>query len=62
MADATQAALMTEPADLFLFLHSFGADEVRLAADLDTLERLLDLSRAYPPGPPERVGHRREFR
>ena len=35
---------MTEPADLFLFLHAFGADEARLASDLDALERLLDLS------------------
>ncbi len=43
-ADATQAALMTEPADLYLFLHAFGGDEARLALDLDTLERLLDLS------------------
>ena len=44
VADATHAALLTEPADLVLFLRAFGADESRLASDLDALERLLDLS------------------
>ena len=43
-ADATHAALMTEPADLFLFLQALGENDSRLASDLDALERLLELS------------------
>ncbi len=46
-AQAVQAALTTEPPDLFLFLTDFStATEVpaRLAGDLDQLEALLDLT------------------
>jgi uncharacterized protein (DUF697 family) len=46
LADATKAALAAEPPDLFLFLRNFGVapDDAREAADLDRLERLLDLA------------------
>ncbi len=45
LADATLAALAAEPPDLFLFLRSFAAaDTSQEAADLDRLERLLDLA------------------
>lgn len=46
-ADSVQAALTTEPPDLFLFLTDFSAApeaSARLAADLDRLETLLDLT------------------
>ena len=46
-ADAAQAALTTEPPDLFLFLTDFLSDPpdlARLSADLDRLESLLDLT------------------
>lgn len=46
-SDAVQAALTTETPDLFLFLTDFASAEVaptRLAADLDRLESLLDLT------------------
>ena len=48
-AEATQAALMTQPADLFLFVQAFNetppaGDDPRLAQDLDALENLLDLT------------------
>ena len=45
--DAVQAALTTEPPDLFLFLTDFPSSpepSARLAADLDGLEALLDLT------------------
>ena len=52
VADATQAALMTQPADLFLFLQAFPAivatpatnTDARLNSDLDALEGFLDLT------------------
>jgi uncharacterized protein (DUF697 family) len=46
LADATKAALAAEAPDLFLFLRSFGGpdDAPREAADLERLERLLDLA------------------
>ena len=46
IVDATRAALAAEPPDLFLFLRNFTepADTAREAADLDRLERLLDLA------------------
>ena len=46
-SDAVQAALTTEPPDLFLFLTDFSSAAVnttRLAPDLDRLEALLDLT------------------
>ena len=46
-SDAVQAALTTEPPDLFLFLTDFSPaaeNSLRLAADLDRLESLLDLT------------------
>ncbi len=45
--DAVQAALTTEPPDIFLFLTDFSAtpdSTARLAGDLDRLEALLDLT------------------
>lgn len=46
--DVAQAALTTEPPDLFLFLTDFSSGAqapTRLSADLDRLEGLLDLTR-----------------
>jgi uncharacterized protein (DUF697 family) len=56
LADATVAALAAEPPDLFLFLRSFTADLSREAADLDRLERLLDLAAQNHPIRPCVVG------
>ena len=54
-ADVVQAALTTEPPDLFLFLTDFSTDPqapANLSSDLDRLESLLDLTgRVYQTHP-----------